>query len=251
MSTLLADSVSASNTLENPEIKKPTDKKSFHQNFLIRHPGHLDSEGTLHIKTRIAQRHFLPLLTFAKQIKVIYRAARSDDPYADAYLIQVEQMLDKTQQSIQESITFYQQCLSSYPDLFLSLADTEKPLRLPVRFSTPYGYIAARLLVDFDRLSRHIVSLYQWGLLAEMPLGTLLHQLSRPLNRLWGTTKNWKPSGLTRSMLLESIAQNTETTSSTQKLDPRILNKELRAKYAPRILMAKQTSSATKSKETL
>jgi integrating conjugative element protein (TIGR03761 family) len=244
------DSVAVSHLSETIEIEKNMRRKSPQQSFLAQRPGHLESTGTLHIKTRAAQRHFLWLLTFAKQVKEIYRAAKQDDPYADARLIQIEQALESAQIFLQEKTTFYQQHTPASSSLLLPLADTKKPLSLPVRFTTPYGHIAARVLIEFDTLARCIISLYHWGLLAEMPLGTLLRQLSRPLYRLWETTKNWQPTGLTRAALLESITLANEETPSLKDLDPRVFNKEQRAKYAPQIFVVKQKNNPTEQKET-
>lgn len=250
MSTSSPDSSAVSEVSDPIEIA-PVKKAASHQPFLAQRPGYLASEGTLQIKTRAAQRHFLSLLTFAKQIKVIYRAARQDDPYADARLIQIEHVIEKTQCFLQEKMNFYQPYMPVSSSLSLSLADTQKPLCLPIRFTTPYGHIAARVLVEFDTLARRVISLYHWGLLADMPLHPLLQQFNRPLNQLWETTQNWQPTGLTRAALMASLTPDQEAMLSITDLDPLVLHKARRAKYAPPIFVVKPLRQPTESRKSI
>lgn len=243
MLTPTDDEVGVSSVPENhpTEIKsKQTDKP---YTFLSQRPGYLDSEGILHIKTRAAQHHFLLMLTFVKQVKTICRAARQDDPYADAYLIQIETQLETTTDFIREKIRFYEQSLSHSDGLLLPLVDTKNPLSLPLRFTTPYGYMAARALVEFDRLARTVISLYQFGLLTDIPLRPLLIQLGQPLYQLWKATQTWQPTGLTRAAVIESVASGDKTINPS--LDPLVLNKTLRAKYAPPIIAVNLKSQPT------
>jgi integrating conjugative element protein (TIGR03761 family) len=245
MTTLSDDS--APPVSENSPMEKQQKKIHQQTDFFANRPGHLSSEGVLQIKTLMAQRHFLSMLSFAKQVKTIYRAARRDDPYADAYLLQIETQLETTQGFIREKIIFYEQSVPSSDSLLLPLADTKKPLALPVRFTTPYGYIAARVLVEFDRLVRSVISLHQFGLLADSPLRPLLNQLGQPLYQLWKTTRHWKATGLTRTTIMEAIAAGDEETYKA--LDPGILHKTRRAKYAPPIIAINLKNQSTEQKE--
>lgn len=245
MRTLQNEPVAVAQISEAIETKKKSNKTSFSQSFLTKHPGHLTSKGILQVKTRSAQRHFLQLLKFAKEVKVIYRAAKQDDPYADARLIEIEAALEKVQQIIQAKMHFYQPLIPTTSSLSLSLVDTQTPLELPLQFTTPYAHMAARVLVEFDTLIRCIISLYQWGLLAEMPRSQLLQQLDKPLFQLWKTTKNFQLTGVTRAVLMEPTALVNQETTSFKPLDPQILTKKRRAKYAPRIFVAAPKNSST------
>lgn len=223
--------------------KKTAKKISFRKPFLVKYPGHLSSQGTLQIKTRTGQKHFLCLLKFAKGVSVIYRAAKQDDPYADARLLEIEIALENAQRLIEEKMGIYQSLVPTGSSLCLSLMDTQKPLELPIHFTTPYAHMAARVLVEFDTLIRCIISLHRWGLLVEMPLNQLLPQLSKPIFQLWETAKRFQLTGLTRAALMESTEY--EATSAMKTLDPRVLHKALRAKHAPRILITTPKKSST------
>lgn len=227
--------------------KKTMKKTSFRKPFLVKYPGHLSSQGTLQIKTRTGQKHFLCLLKFAKGVSVIYRAAKQDDPYADARLLEIESALENAQRFIQEKMDSYQPLVPTATSLSLPLVDTQNPLELPISFSTPYAHMAARILVEFDTLIRCIISLHHWGLLAEMPLHQLLQQLSKPIFQLWETAKRFQLTGLTRAALMEPIVH--EATSAMKPLDSRVLHKTLRAKYAPRIFIT--TTHKNSSTETI
>lgn len=222
--------------------------RAFRRKFLRHRPGHLTTQGTLSIKTRLAQQHFLTLLTFAKRIKKIYRAAQQDDPYADAALIHIEQILEKAQAFLQKKLVFYQQKTPEPSTLLMPMMDTEQPLCVPVRFGIPYANMAARILAEFDTLFCCVISLYQWGLLIEQPLKSLLHELSEPLREVWKSTKHWQPTGLTRTTIKESIVQTSE---EIPPLDPRVLSKEWRAKYAPPIIQLKSSHQITQNRKHL
>lgn len=212
------------------------DYLAFRKTFLAKRPGTLSTHGTLTLKTYTAQGHFLELLPFAKRMKAIYQASRLDDPYADFYLMKIENALIKTQAFLREKAECYQQQLSHLVGLQMQLADTDKPLILPIYFATPYAHFATRLLVDLDELTRCVISLNKLGLPLEKPLSELLRGLGKSFRSTLGKSNGWKPTGVTRHDMVENTPRAIDAEQQMGKLDPRIMNKSLRAKLAPRII---------------
>ena len=210
------------------------------QSFLAKRPGALNTQGTLTLKTRIAQQHFLALLTFSKKIRTIYRAALRVDPYADLYLLVVERALHSASTLIQEKMQHYHEPFASMRGLQVTLADTQHPLSLPISFTTPYAYLAAKLLLEFDELARCVISLHYLGLPLEEALTSLLHKLGQPFRSALDQSKVWRSTGVTRQDIAEQTSLALQARQLMGKLDARVLNKSLRAKLAPYIPSSSQ-----------
>jgi integrating conjugative element protein (TIGR03761 family) len=223
------------------------DYAAFRQTFLAKRPGTLTTHGTLTLKTRLAQRYFLGLLPFASQMNAIYQASRLDDPYADFYLMKIENALIKTQECLREQSQLYQQQLSNLAGLQMQLADTDRPLSVPIYFATPYAHFATRLLVELDALARCVISLNKLGLPLEKPLSELLRGLGKSFRSTLGKCNGWQHTGITRQDVVENTPLAIDAKQRMGKLDPRIMNKSLRAKLAPRIISVSKPKNVSKA----
>ena len=108
-------------------------------------PGVLRGQVWLTIQTRQAQqlvrgRNGTPekpaitgLVGFANQLRVIWQAARNDDPYADWWLIKVHETLDRTRQLIKKRQTEVDTALDQMTSMDVVVAESSRPYRVPLR----------------------------------------------------------------------------------------------------------------------
>ena len=123
----------------------------------------LRSDAKLVLMTRQAQRlvhgrsaqveehRTLPgiigLLRFASSLRILWDAAMNDDPYADLWLVRVDQALKKSQQELSALSEQLQKLFSAMPDaVSVELASSDAPMEVALRFANPYAFVGAYLL---------------------------------------------------------------------------------------------------------
>ena len=128
-------------------------------------PGALQGEVWLTIQTYQAQSlirgrravdgkpAIMGLIGFADRLKSLWQAVRFDDPYADWWLLKVEEgvadiraQLQGLQQRMDALIT------ESNSAFEFTVAQSSRPQRVSLQFANPYAFRAAQLLGEYDRL---------------------------------------------------------------------------------------------------
>ncbi|HSH43770.1 MAG TPA: TIGR03761 family integrating conjugative element protein, partial [Arenicellales bacterium] len=127
-------------------------------------PGTLRGEASLLIQTRQAQRlvygrrhsqeqaGIIGLVRFGMLMKRIWTAAMQDDPYADWFLLQVHEALEAGRALTQELKVHVDALLAGVDGVEITVAHSLKPVRVPLQFANPYGYMGAYVIADFDEL---------------------------------------------------------------------------------------------------
>ena len=124
--------------------------------------GKLRSEVTLVINTHQAQLlttgrrrsdakpAIIGLSGFAKRVASIWHAALRDDPYADWWLIQVDQSILDGRTHLTEQQTLLQTALAQIP-LTVDVVQAARPVQFCLQLDNPYVLQAATLLNEFDQ----------------------------------------------------------------------------------------------------
>jgi integrating conjugative element protein (TIGR03761 family) len=214
-------------------------------------PGTLRSEAEIEIHTVQAQRlvvgrrgsperpAIVGLLRFAKHMRLLWMAAAQDDPYADWRLLQIETALIEARTALAHERAEVERLLQSLPGISVSIAKSREPLRLPLSFSTPFGYLGAMLIVDFDKHVRALSTARHTGLMhrarAEQGLREAAHRL-RAVFAL--AASGWSYTGITRADVRTATAraQAPEVQAMGRALGtlpPEVLAGARRAQIAP------------------
>ena len=147
-------------------------------------PGALQGQVWLTVQTSQAQQlihgrsatpdkpTIIGLIGFADRLRVIWQAARGDDPYADWWLIQVHEAIERTASDINRQQVELDQQLAQMTALAVSVAVSERPYRIQLQFANPYAYRGAQLLADYDRLVCTALTARHIGLLEGDACGT-------------------------------------------------------------------------------
>lgn len=107
------------------------------------------------------------LLAFADQLRIIWNASRADDPWADWWLIKIDDAIDLVQHRLETITTKIRRYLRAQPALEIDIATSERPYRIKLRFINPYAYRGAQLVAEFDAAVRTILTARHVGLLSE------------------------------------------------------------------------------------
>lgn len=210
---------------------------------LPKQPGHLTLRGTLTLKTYFAHKHFLKLLSFASKVKLIYQAAKQDDPYADFYLLKIEEALCDAKVSLEKSLAMHQAIIASASGLQMGLVNTEKLTKLPVYFGTPYAYLAVRALLILDEIVCCVLSQKRLGFPLKQPIKTILWEMSQPWREALLKANDWQFTGVTRQDLIQHTPLAKQAIQLFGTLDARIIDQTQRSRLAPKIISSLQKNS--------
>lgn len=178
-------------------------------------PTGLRSAGTLVIHTRHAHRLVMGrkgdedegipkipgLNDFSMRTRLLCQASAADDPYADWFLIRIEESLEEAKTFLRKTFQECQEKLSFKPTVRLHIAQAVQPVEVQVDSSTPYGFLAAFLLADFDDCARAVLSLRHYGLLTRDQAEGLLDRAAHLVRRTYALAFEWKPTAVTRKDL--------------------------------------------------
>ena len=159
----------------SPPDENPINVSTLEQN----RPGVLRGEVWLTVESHYAQRLILGraatpekpaiigLVGFADRLRVIWSAARADDPYADWWFIKIDEALERARGRIKKEQKALDECIEQRSTLQISVVTTSKPYRVALNFTNPYAYWGAHLIAEFDTTARTILTAKQVGLMSE------------------------------------------------------------------------------------
>ena len=125
-------------------------------------PGVLRSDAYLTVQTRQAQRliegrladddvaAIIGLTRFAALLRPIWNGARTDDPYADLWLVRVDDAIAESEQELFALKAHVEQLLKRRKGMTIHVAESIEPLQVPLTFATPYSFRGAYLLALYD-----------------------------------------------------------------------------------------------------
>ena len=208
-------------------------------------PGALRGVITLTLETRQAQRMvkgrpgsldkpaIIGLIGFANLLRAIWHGARTDDPYADWWLLKVHQSLDQVDRALQALLETVEFSLAAIEAISVAPGRSVRPVRTLLRFSNPYAYRGAQLVAKYDRLVRTVLTAQHIGVLTRDDAERLLAAIARQLRHAFLSPMGYQLTGITRAELLQGTDKQTEAQASMGEVPPEILSGELRAPHAP------------------
>ena len=146
------------------------------------------------------------LLKFAAMVRVIWLSAAYSDPYADWWLIRIDQALRDSRSKLDEEVQGLQGRLDQVPaEINMESVASADPMRLPLKFSCPYAFIAAYLLGDYDHFVQRTLSARHIGALSRDESERNIALCGRHIRRAFISASGYRYLGLTR----DDVRQNT------------------------------------------
>jgi integrating conjugative element protein (TIGR03761 family) len=208
-------------------------------------PGNLQGAATLVIQTRQAQRlvngrakrkdkaGIIGLNHFSRLIGAVWLAASQDDPYADWYLVQVLDAIEVARTELVRLHGEVRRQLQSIQGVEIDLARSASPARLALHFATPYGYMGAYLIADYDELVRAILTAQHVGLLSREAGEAMIWGSTRQVRRIFTIPVGWKPLAVTREDVRQQNSSAQQAPEIMGHLPDPILAGTRRAGAAP------------------
>ncbi len=176
-------------------------------------PGKLRGDVWLTVQTRHAQRLITgrprseqkPAITglvgFADRLRVIWNAARADDPYADWWLLKIEHALEMAEIHLSVECHELDRLLRHESAFEVQVAASEKPYRLALCFASPHAYRGAQLVASFDATACHVLTLKHIGVLGCRHAESTLGGCASVVRRLFAIPQGYRVLGIDRAAI--------------------------------------------------
>ncbi|PHM64171.1 integrating conjugative element protein [Xenorhabdus stockiae] len=159
--------------------------------------------------------------------------AAADNPYADVWLVKLEQALEAVSANLRQNLAILQDILNAVPkQITLSAVSSVEPLNIGVYSHSPLGYRCVWLLVGYDQLAMKTFQAFHYGLISRAERDAFLHNGSRAIRQIYGLVRSYRSLAVTR----QDIAQKTPAGLDAIKLlgepHPDILSGRQRSAFA-------------------
>lgn len=215
-------------------------------------PGRLKTFAEMTLHTREAQRlvkgrkgsadkpPIVGLFLFASYVRLLWTAAAHDDPFADWYLLEIEQELTQAHDDLTHLQQSVDRLLTGRPTPHIDRSESLDPVRFDLNLSTPYAHMGAWLLGHLDELVLAIMTARHVGVIGRDQTGKMLADAGRPVRRCYGAGHGFRTLTITRADVRQYRAgtHNRKAERASQlmgDLPQPILDGELRGEHAPAI----------------
>lgn len=211
-------------------------------------PGGLRGQAELLVQTRYAQKlvvgrgkyekddppAIIGLIRFAMLMRRLWDASELDDPYADWYLLQTQENLEHGHEELKHLKQQIEQRLQGVQGVQITVAESHEPVRIPLHFANPYGYMGAYLISDYDQFARAVLTARHVGLLSRDESERMLHQNGgRLVRRAFSSAQGFKYCGVTRDDMAANNAKARAAIEAMGELPQEVLTGELRPRIRP------------------
>ena len=178
----------------------------------------------------------------------VHQAAGRDDPYADSWLLMLEEKVDETRQALQQLETRVSSVLKQIPEgLDVSRNVSQQPFVTPVFTGGQMGWQAVMLLMQYDSIVRDVLLAHHIGLLGNKQRGAMIRdQGGHALRSLcYAPVKFPGFSGATRDDFAANNAKARNALEKYGELPQDILEGTRRSEFAPTIRREEASSSGS------
>ena len=209
-------------------------------------PGALQGQVWLTVHTRLAQNlihgregtaekpAIIGLVGFANRMRVVWLAARRDDPYADWWLIKVHEAIQFAENLIRNQHAVLSTQLNALTAMEVNIAESRKPYRVPLRFANPYAYRGARLIADLDKLVCMAMTARHIALLSTREYEHLVTGSARKIRAIFVIPQHYRLLKIDRETVRRQIGRSSEARQAMGVVPEDILSGKRQAPIAPR-----------------
>ena len=209
-------------------------------------PGVLHGQVWLTVQTSQAQQlihgragtpdkpAIIGLVGFADRLRVIWLAARRDDPYADWWLIKVHEAIEANETFIRHRQVELDKHLEQMTGMEVNVAASEHPYRVPLQFANPYAYRAAQLVASYDRLVCTALTARHIGLLDGAAYVQVQQACARKLRALFMLPQGYRLLKIDRDRVQKAMGRSHEARQLMGEVPEAILSGERQAPLVPR-----------------
>ncbi len=211
-------------------------------------PGGLTSETSILLHTRQAMSVFdgrketdnKPAIygvpRFSGSVNQIYKDAMADDPWADWWLVKIDDHIDRAKMKLNEYQEEFKDLYPNSPSININTAESTQPESRPLNFPTPsYAYRMGYLVVELDRFCCEVLGMRHVGLLTRVKAERYLNLGGKALRAALQSGTGYRRQGVTRNDVLANNPKAQKATQLMGAIPKDILNMKRRSDFAPEL----------------
>lgn len=199
-------------------------------------PGALQGEVWLTIQTYQAQSlirgrraaegkpAIIGLVGFADRLKSLWQAVRLDDPYADWWLLKVEEGIAESRARLRWLQQRLEGLMASDGCLEFTVAQSIRPQRVSLQFANPYAFRAAQLLAEYDQLMCAELTFHHLGIEVPKELEDQLAGSGRWIRRVFALPQGYHSLDIRRQDVVEDTPRAGTARERMGEIPPDILS---------------------------
>jgi integrating conjugative element protein (TIGR03761 family) len=164
---------------------------------------------------------------------MLFFCARLDDPYADWWLVKVEDALQHAAVRNGQLRQRIDSLLAAKRGMHVDIAESLSPIQVPLKFGNPYASQGAVLLTEFDVLVRSILTARHVGFLDRNEAERTLLYGGRAVHRVFASATGFQNQSVKRKDIHENNARARKAQELMGQIPDDILMSARRAKHAP------------------
>jgi len=173
------------------------------------------------------------LLQFAKVMSILWKAARQDDPYAEWYLLKVYQALHEAREKLKGMEKQLEPLLNQIRGIEVSTSLSAHPATYPLKFATPFAYMGAYLITEFDFVLRQVLTLEKIGIMAPQQ-DMSIKSMVQLIQTVFALSREWKQTGVKRQDIIDKTPAAEEARLRFGELPESVLNKKIDFAFLPK-----------------
>ncbi|NNE63654.1 MAG: TIGR03761 family integrating conjugative element protein [Gammaproteobacteria bacterium] len=171
---------------------------------------------------------------FSGSVGQIYNAAKADDPWADWWLVKIDEQIDRSRTKLNEYRSELDLLYPASKNINITTPESIKPVSKPLEFGTPsYPYRLAYLVVDYDELCSMIRGLVHHGLLPKAKGERYMNLAGRPIRSALQAASGYRYQGVTRNDVVANNPKAQKARTLMGEVPQDIFDLKLRSDFAP------------------
>jgi integrating conjugative element protein (TIGR03761 family) len=199
-------------------------------------------------KTSDGVAEIIGMPRFIDIMNQIKQASSHDDPYADLWMIRMEEKLTDSRGKMQEMIKQADVFFKTLPeDVLIENCLNIQPARFALYIRSQLGYLCVYLLTDFDQLARQLHLAHHIAIISRKEMHIWLNSAGGLIRSVYGLAQRYRHSGITRQDIRLNTARSIEAKAKFGEIPDDILTGARRSTYATNL---KTPKSATDTEST-
>jgi len=166
----------------------------------------------------------LGLLGFADRLRLVWDEANKTDPFARWWLCKVERAILESDSYLQADRAEMAKRIGDTGSLSLDPGAGRTCERIPLRFTCPYAYWAARLVGDLDELIIKLDLATRLGIELKSASARTRQAAERAIRRCFCSVQGYAAYGVTDSALADAQPSARDAEKALGKVPPAILS---------------------------
>ncbi|EBK3988935.1 TIGR03761 family integrating conjugative element protein [Salmonella enterica] len=177
-----------------------------------------------------------PIIGMPRFIEILNQmriAAEHNDPYADLWMLRMEEKLAQSRKLMQVMLDQAKAMFSELPEgIDIETCFNVQPARFPLFINAPLAYQGVYLLTDFDQLARQLLLASHIAVISRREMHNRLNNGATVIRSAFGLAQKYHGSGLTRQDFIDDTPQARAAIERLGPLPEAILSGKLRSSFS-------------------